>query len=479
MPLHLTNIKVSAGTSSTNLSALTYADSNGISFGLSGSTLTAAHNALTSQSNQAASASNGSFAFQTVGFSNANNITFGTSAGSIITGSINTSLTNIKISAGTSSTNLSALTYADSNGVSFGLNGSTLTASINTSLTNIKISAGTSSTNLSALTYADSNGISFGLNGSTMTASHNGLTSQSNQAASAANGSFAFQTISFSNLNGISFGTSAGSAITASTAETPRSFFAFPDFVQSTISFQVSGSSSYMQPFFLPYDMSVSYIRMPISGSIQGSMTAVGTANNVTRGFTLSSTINLGLYSQGVGLSSRSLITYATSSATLIQQATIQAAGTGSNWSSGHTISYPVEGGTSTTTVTGAATSASFTLQSSQLSNFTGMRFLDIPFATSLSAGAYWMLYGSSSSVSTSGTANLSTVVLLASNFVHSQPNQGVGIIGVATNSSIQFRQGLGSFSTNTIATTSGVALANVSTSASNPIIPFQMIRQV
>jgi hypothetical protein len=43
---------------------------------------------LTSQSNQAASASNGSFTFQTLNFSNANNVTFGTSAGSIVTASV-------------------------------------------------------------------------------------------------------------------------------------------------------------------------------------------------------------------------------------------------------------------------------------------------------------------------------------------------------------------------------------------------------
>ena len=40
------------------------------------------------QSNQAASASNGSFTFQTLNFSNANNVTFGTSAGGVVTASV-------------------------------------------------------------------------------------------------------------------------------------------------------------------------------------------------------------------------------------------------------------------------------------------------------------------------------------------------------------------------------------------------------
>ena len=125
-------------------------------------------------------------------------------------------LTNIRVSAGTTSNLLSAITFADGGGVSFGINASTLTATVATSLTNMRVSAGTTSNLLSALTFANGNGITFGLDASTLTASHNGLTSQSNQNVTAGNGGFAFQTLSFSDANGVSFGTSAGSAITAS-----------------------------------------------------------------------------------------------------------------------------------------------------------------------------------------------------------------------------------------------------------------------
>jgi hypothetical protein len=69
----------------TNLNGVTLS----LSSGAGGShTIVGSHNALTSQSNQAASASNGSFAFQTLNFSNANNVTFGTSAGGIVTASV-------------------------------------------------------------------------------------------------------------------------------------------------------------------------------------------------------------------------------------------------------------------------------------------------------------------------------------------------------------------------------------------------------
>src|SRR5271154_5397324 len=47
-----------------------------------------------------------------------------------LTGTLGTLLTNINMSAGTTSNNLSAITFSNSNNVSFGLNGSTMTASI-------------------------------------------------------------------------------------------------------------------------------------------------------------------------------------------------------------------------------------------------------------------------------------------------------------------------------------------------------------
>lgn len=213
---------ISAGTTRFGLGEAIFSNANGISFGLDGATVTAQHNALTSQSNQALSGSNGSFTFQTATFGNLNGLSLYTSNGSIV-GSYTVPSTAglisaVNVSAGTTSNNLSAVTFSNNGNVSFGLNGSvvTATATVATSLSNIRVSGGTTSNLLSAITFADGNGVSFGLDGSTLTASHNGLTSQSNQNVTAANGGFAFQTLSFSNLNGISFGTSAGSAITAS-----------------------------------------------------------------------------------------------------------------------------------------------------------------------------------------------------------------------------------------------------------------------
>jgi len=78
------NVNVSAGTASNNATQVVFSNSNGVSFGLNGSTVTA---------------------------------------------SVATSLTNVNVSAGTTSNNLSAVVFSNSNGMSFGLNGSTVTGS--------------------------------------------------------------------------------------------------------------------------------------------------------------------------------------------------------------------------------------------------------------------------------------------------------------------------------------------------------------
>jgi len=124
------SINFSGGTASGNLSNIVFADGNGVSFGLNGSTMTASVSP-TAQTTQpvAASASNGSFLFSTLGFSNANGVTFGTSAGSIVTASVNAAAAgSVSFSAGTSSANIGSLVFSNANGISFGLSGSTITA---------------------------------------------------------------------------------------------------------------------------------------------------------------------------------------------------------------------------------------------------------------------------------------------------------------------------------------------------------------
>lgn len=128
-------IVVSASGGSTAGRGVTFANSNGITFSNSNGSIVASHNALTQQSTQpvAISGSNGSFAFSTVTFGNLNGLSFYTTNGSVV-GSYTTGgggITNVNVSAGTTSQNLSNFVFSNSNGVSFGLNGSTITGSHN------------------------------------------------------------------------------------------------------------------------------------------------------------------------------------------------------------------------------------------------------------------------------------------------------------------------------------------------------------
>ena len=235
-----TNGSTVTASASFSQTSLSYSNANGVSFGTAGSTLTAS---VAAQSAYQFSASNGisfgtngstvtaSYTVPTVTnylFSNSNNVSFGT-AGSTVTAS--------------ASFNQSSLSFADSNGVSFGIAGSTVTASV-ASQSGMVISAGTSSGSLTNLVFSDSNDFRFGLNGNTLTvdvsryvfsnannvsfslssvfsnfvsvyasASQSaGLYAVSNTTVNT-NGSVNVRTISFQGAGGVSVGVSNGSVI--------------------------------------------------------------------------------------------------------------------------------------------------------------------------------------------------------------------------------------------------------------------------
>lgn len=264
------NVLIAGTQTATTLGSVSFADSNGITFGMSGSTrITASHNGLTSQSNQALSAANGSFAFQTASFSNANGVSFGTSAGSAITASVAAQTAQtVGVYASSQTTGQSSSSTIDARSlsvrgagiVSVGMSGGELIVSATApAIGGIAISGGTQEATSGTVVFSNSNNITFGLSGSTrmtmsaglqiflesnttntssglrglgqftiaaqgnLTAGFSGGTLQLSAGAgaatvSAANGSYSIGNLSFSNVNGVSFGTSAGSAITASVA---------------------------------------------------------------------------------------------------------------------------------------------------------------------------------------------------------------------------------------------------------------------
>jgi hypothetical protein len=251
----ISNIAISAGTLSNNLSAVTFSNGGAIAFGLN------TNSVLTAKLQLTVSAAGGTShnSAQGLSFADAHNVSFGvaTSAGAnaVITASVATSLTNIRVSAGSTSFFKSAFTFGDSGGVSWGFhtsNTGVITATVQTNyqssgnylttamasdaatISNVNVSAGTTSNNLSALTFGDSNGISFGLDGSTVTATvatnyqSQGAyltTAMLSNAVTISNIRFSAGTLSnnlsaltFSDSNGVSFGLNTNSVVTATVA---------------------------------------------------------------------------------------------------------------------------------------------------------------------------------------------------------------------------------------------------------------------
>jgi hypothetical protein len=221
-------VNFSAGTTSSDLGSVVFSNSNGISFGLNGSTITGSHNALTT----AMASNRGSdFVQATAAFA-------GTSAsGTIASGGISVSIgpyittamlsnaatiSNIKVSAGTLSANRSDITFSNSNGVSFGLetNG-IITGTVKTdylttaALSNHShgVSFTSGSTVFQTLSFTNSNGISFNSGTQGIFGSHNALTT-----AAASDHSHGNPTLALTNLTGTTASNSAGLTLSLSAA---------------------------------------------------------------------------------------------------------------------------------------------------------------------------------------------------------------------------------------------------------------------
>lgn len=197
---------------------LSYANSNGVSFGISGSTLTASVPAPVSSGIAAVSAGTASVSSGTVAFANSNGVSFGLS-GSVVTASVAPGGGGgVAISAGTESASSGTIAFANTNGVSFGLSGSVLTASVAGGGGGLAaVEAGTSTMTAGTLSFANSNGISFGLSSGSLTASYTVPTQSTQPAVNLAAGTATATsgTVLLADSNGISFGLS-GSQVTAS-----------------------------------------------------------------------------------------------------------------------------------------------------------------------------------------------------------------------------------------------------------------------
>jgi len=253
------------------------------------------------------------------------------------------------------------------------------------------------------------------------------------------------------------------------------SFFQNVPYFQGTGTMTVGGASANMVfPFFLPEDGSFSYLRLPVSMSLATTTFTTGAAGYGSS-VAQSNTLWFNIYTRGTGANSQSARWYTSASTTWAFQ--ISYSGTSSTHSVSHNITFPAEGGVSSSTqlsTTQASASINEGSAAGMSSNFQGVRWFDMPFAASLSEGNYIAAIQRSST-----TAGGSNVGLGISAWMVTQHNSSIGFPNLASNSTYQLMPYLGSWTTNTLgATTSSIARSLVSTSASYPVPIFQLHRE-
>jgi hypothetical protein len=186
---------------------------------------------------------------------------------------------------------------------------------------------------------------------------------------------------------------------------------------------------------------------------------------------------NLVFYSRGAGANSLSL-QYVTSTQRVDQQlVTISYAANSTQMS--YSNRFTLGSDSFTKDYSSSATSQNF--HTSNLTDLTGVKYIDLPCGISLSAGQYWLAYGRSTTNATqNGSISVATRMLVSHNsqIAISQNTLAMGMLGGATNSSVGPMPALGSFTTGGAAgTTSSITMANVSTNVSNNILYVQMMR--
>lgn len=275
----------------------------------------------------------------------------------------------------------------------------------------------------------------------------------------------------------LNMGTNAGAA-TISIEQKPVTYYANLYQLVGTTTMRNVQSTSIVQPFYMAEPLVADFIRLFQSGSNSAASTTTGTTANTTFSAGMTHSHNFVIYSQGTGGNSMSL-QYVTS--TQVVESFSQQVGAGANGSQYSVtlrFSLPMSTGTSAFNKDWSASTSNISFTSSGITGFTGFKQVDYYFPMTLNPGMYWLAHG----ISTSATSNgVSAVVRnqFTHNFIGvSQGNNSFGTWDSATNSSVAWQPGFGSFTTGGAAgTTASIPISAMSTSASNNILYFQLMR--
>lgn len=293
------------------------------------------------------------------------------------------------------------------------------------------------------------------------------------------------------NASSATFATSAASASYASSLAPGGvgyvSEFKWPMWrispVVSSYSWVDGASGSMAMQVMVPLPVSASYMRLYALMSTQSSSITSATTT-INGSHTLQHSFNLVLYSMGVGANSMSLQYVASGSASMQWMNSWSANSNGSEYSMTARYVFPVEGGYTTLSSSLATSSASFNFPgvSDIMSLVSSNRVFDIPFASSLSAGVYWAIFGYSSAQS-NGLTDLNAAIsnnrcfISATMVAANGGNSSFGLMGSSNRTSGAYF-GAGIFSTAGGGTTNSLPFSAISSVSQMNHLAFDLIRR-
>jgi hypothetical protein len=425
---------------------ISFANSNGITFGGNASTITASHNGLTSQSNQALSGPNGSFTFQTAQFHNSHGISWSTTTGSGIIAShnglttarasndgigLNTAQTNVTWTVNSAGLSLNADGYAGTATAVTG--GASMTLNSNGLSFNGTALAGTGTTfngaNISGSMTMNSNGLHLSLSGA-----GGGTTNQTGPNIAAGTQTATSGTVVFSNSNNITFGMSDSSVVTAS--------FNPINIGISTMG-NTAGTSGTIDGAAAQY-LFVGTQDIVVSQSVNGQSGTLSFARITRSGFSPYEDIPMVAGQLGQGTIQIEPQEFPN---VQFDRVVFQIINTNSSNSSGsHTLSFWVGLYTrnfSTLSLWGSTSSSTALTHSGTVGSYSlysGIRHFTIPWTTTVPASTYWIAMLSRT---TSGGSNGSYSNLLMSNVA----SNFLGFFGSSHNTTYQMTLGQGVYS--------------------------------
>ena len=479
IPAYVTNavggggVAINAGSQTATSGTVSFVNSNGITFGMSGSNqITASYTSIVDYI-QSFNGNTGNVSL-TVGngLSLSNNPGFPEYTINLAT-NITTSLQNFSLglsnlgnTAGNTGVTGTRIVFVGTNNISLSQATNTAGATITIDQAGGGAMYANLSGNVSGNTTASGNTLNFSGINVTLSGTNNSQIAISAPATSSLVGAA-----------GISI-SSAGSTISVFNAYI-SSFENTPFQAVQTMSLNMA-SVSHAAIFNIPEPLSISYLRIPVLMTTN-STTIATTGTSATGGAAIYSTFNAVVYSIGTGGNSLSLQSVASGSAGFTFSNSISIATNGTQYSLSQGYSAQALGGGTTLTTQTSASTTNYAFSTNSFTAFTSARFLDIPFARSLVGGPYWIVFGgSTSSAATTGVAALSAMtncnVRYSNHYGVSQTNLAFGVMGSSNLTSGGYF-GAGSFSTAGGGTTNSINLSQISSSASHVRLYFQMLR--